>query len=79
MNHGWLYMSIKGVEGTYIHGIVYDCLFNNYYTDIIAKALYRRHVDSAITSATGVKSKAAKVLAANIAARPAPPTDGLVE
>lgn len=74
-------MSIKRVEGTYIHGIVYmtDCVFNNYYTDIIAKALYRRHVDSAITSTTGVKSKAAKLLPANIAARPAPSTDELVE
>lgn len=74
-------MSIKGVSGIYIYSwnSVHDCVFNNCYTDIIAKALYRRHVDSAITSTTGVKSKSAKLLPANIAARPAPSTDQLVE
>ena len=73
-------MSIKGVSGIHIYSwhSVHDCVFNCY-TDIIAKALYRRHVDSAITSTTGVKKKSAKLLPANIAARPAQSTDQLVE
>ena len=48
-------------------------------TDIIAKSLYRRHVDSSTTSMTGVRSKVAKLLPSNIAAYPAPSTAKLVE
>ena len=47
--------------------------------DIIAKSLYRRHVDSSTTHVTGARSKAAKLLSSNIAACPAPSTAELVE
>ena len=50
-----------------------------FFSDILAKALYRRHVDSSTTGMTGVKSSAANFLAPTIAPVPAPPTVGLVE
>ena len=41
--------------------------------------MYRRHVDSSVISARDARSKAAKILAPNIAPMPAPPTSELME
>ena len=48
------------------------------FTDLIAKTLNRKHLDTSIVRATGMKSSVAKTLFPNIANIPAIPTEQLL-
>ena len=49
-----------------------------YLADLIAKTMNRKHLDSSVVRATGVKSAAAKTLFPNIASVPGVPTCELI-
>ena len=53
-------------------------LLNNLHADLIAKTMYRLHMDVNVVSSTGIKSKAATVLPPTIASVPPPSTADLV-
>ena len=67
--------SVCSLECSFNNAFPHCCLITDF-LGIIAKSLYRRHMDC---NATQVKSAVAKMLAPNIAHTPAPPTVELVE
>ena len=48
------------------------------FIDLIAKTLNRKHLDSNVVQATGIKSMTAKTLFPNVASTPAIPTEQLL-